>query len=278
MFATLNPIALQLGGLEVHWYGIIIASGVLLAVYLAIREAQRRDVSEDHILNLVLWSLPFALIGARAYYVLFEWQYYSQHPAQIIAIWHGGIAIYGALIASALVFIIYCRAHDLSIWLVLDIAAPTVMIAQAIGRWGNFMNQEAFGGVTTKAFLTGLHIPNWIVQQMYIGGAYRQPTFLYESSWNVVGFIILMLIRHRHHLFKQGEVFLTYLMWYSFGRFFVEGMRTDSLYITANLRVSQLLSVILFVGALAVWVYRRYRSSVPWYLEGNLNAAINNKE
>jgi phosphatidylglycerol:prolipoprotein diacylglycerol transferase len=113
---------------------------------------------------------------------------------------------------------------------------------------------------------------------MYIGGAYRQPTFLYESSWNVVGFIILMLIRHRHHLFKQGEVFLTYLMWYSFGRFFVEGMRTDSLYITASLRVSQLLSVILFVGALAVWVYRRYRSSAPWYLEGNLNAAINNKE
>lgn len=182
------------------------------------------------------------------------------------------------LIASALVFIIYCRLHDLSIWLVLDIAAPTVMIAQAIGRWGNFMNQEAFGGVTSRAFLAGLHIPNWIIQQMYIGGAYRQPTFLYESCWNVIGFVIIMLIRHRHHLFKQGEVFFTYVMWYSFGRFFVEGMRTDSLYLVGNLRVSQLLSVILFVGALAVWIYRRYRSAAPWYLEGNLNAAINNKE
>lgn len=276
MNAALNPIALRLGALEIHWYGVIIASGVILAVYLAVQEAKRRNVSEDHILNLVLYSLPFALIGARAYYVAFEWPYYSQHPSEIIAIWHGGIAIYGALIAAAIVFIIYCRMKDLSIWLVLDIAAPTVMIAQAIGRWGNFMNQEAFGQVTSLSFLHELHLPSWLIQQMFISGQYRMPTFLFESAWNVCGFILIMSIRHHTAWFKQGEIFLSYVLWYSFGRFFVEGMRTDSLYLAAGLRVSQLLSIILFVSAVIILIYRRRRSKTPWYLEGNLNAAINN--
>lgn len=276
MYAALNPIALRLGALEIHWYGVIIASGVILAVYLAVQEAKRRNVSEDHILNLVLYSLPFALIGARLYYVAFEWSYYAQHPGEIIAIWHGGIAIYGALLAAAIVFIVYCRVKDLSIWLVLDIAAPTVMLAQAIGRWGNFMNQEAFGQITNLSFLHELHLPEWLVQQMLIGGHYRMPTFLFESAWNVCGFILIMSIRHHKNWFKQGEVFLTYVLWYSFGRFFVEGMRTDSLYITAGLRVSQLLSIILFVSAVIIFVYRRRQKQTPWYLEGNLNAAINN--
>jgi phosphatidylglycerol:prolipoprotein diacylglycerol transferase len=276
MYAALNPIALRLGALEIHWYGVIIASGVILAVYLAVQEAKRRNVSEDHILNLVLYSLPFALIGARLYYVAFEWSYYAQHPSEIIAIWHGGIAIYGALLAAAIVFIVYCRIKDLSIWLVLDIAAPTVMLAQAIGRWGNFMNQEAFGQITSLSFLHELHLPEWLAQQMLIGGHYRMPTFLFESAWNVCGFILIMSIRHHKNWFKQGEIFLTYVLWYSFGRFFVEGMRTDSLYITAGLRVSQLLSIILFVSAVIIFVYRRRQKQTPWYLEGNLNAAINN--
>lgn len=274
--AALNPIAVNLGPLEVHWYGVIIASGVILAVILAIREAKRRNVAEDHILNLVLYSLPFALIGARAYYVFFEWSYYSQHPSEIIAIWNGGIAIYGALIAAAIVFIVYCRVKDLSIWLVLDIAAPTVMLAQAIGRWGNFMNQEAFGQITSLHFLHELHLPEWIIQQMLIGGHYRMPTFLFESTWNVIGFILIMSIRHHRGWFKQGEIFLSYAMWYSFGRFFVEGMRTDSLYLMPGLRVSQLVSIVLFVGAIIIWLYRRHRADTPDYLAGNLNAAINN--
>ncbi|WP_155286198.1 prolipoprotein diacylglyceryl transferase [Lacticaseibacillus zhaodongensis] len=278
MVAALNPIALRLGGLEIHWYGVIIAFGVMLAVYLASTEAKRRNVNEDHILNLVLWALPFALIGARIYYVVFEWPYYSAHPSEIIAIWHGGIAIYGALIASAIVFIVYCRVKDLSIWLILDIAAPTVMLAQAIGRWGNFMNQEAFGQITKLSFLRELHLPEWISQQMLIGGHYRMPTFLFESAWNLTGFIIIMSIRHHAKWFQQGEIFLTYVLWYSFGRFFVEGMRTDSLYLGAGIRVSQLVSIILFVCAAALFIYRRRQQSSPWYMEGNLNAAINNKE
>lgn len=274
MFAALNPIALQLGGLEIHWYGVIIACGVLLAVWLAMKEAVRRGIKDDHILNLVLWALPFALIGARTYYVAFEWGYYSQHPSEIIAIWHGGIAIYGALIASVIVFLIYCRVKWLPAWLVLDIAAPTVMIAQAIGRWGNFMNQEAFGAKTTLAYLRGLHLPEFIIQQMNIQGAYRQPTFLYESMWNLVGFILLMSVRHHQHWFKQGEVFLSYVMWYAFGRFFVEGMRTDSLYLLPGLRVSQALSIVLFVVAAGLWWYRR-RQDIAWYMDGDPLAKVN---
>ncbi|WP_125710229.1 prolipoprotein diacylglyceryl transferase [Lacticaseibacillus porcinae] len=274
MFAALNPIALQLGGLEIHWYGVIIACGVLLAVWLAMKEAVRRGISDDHILNLVLWALPFALIGARTYYVAFEWPYYSQHPSEIIAIWHGGIAIYGALIASVIVFLVYCRVKWLPAWLVLDIAAPTVMIAQAIGRWGNFMNQEAFGAKTTLTYLRGLHLPEFIIQQMNISGAYRQPTFLYESMWNLVGFILIMSIRHHKGWFKQGEIFLSYVMWYAFGRFFVEGMRTDSLYLIPGLRISQALSIVLFVVALGLWIYRR-RQDIAWYLDGDPLAKVN---
>ena len=274
ILGVLNPIALQLGPLAIHWYGVIIASGVVLAVVLALREAKRRNVSEDDILNLILWALPFALIGARLYYVIFEWSYYQANPSEIIKIWHGGIAIYGGLIAATIVFIIYCRNHFLSPWLVLDIAAPTVMIAQAIGRWGNFMNQEAFGAKTTLHFLQTLHLPNWVTEQMLIDGAYRQPTFLYESTWNVLGFIIIMSVRHRQGWFKQGEILLSYVAWYAFGRFFVEGMRTDSLFI-GPLRVSQILSLVLFFGAIGLWIWRRKQQTLPDYLEGNtLRSAV----
>lgn len=268
---ALNPIAFNLGPIAVRWYGIIIASAVLLAVFLATREGSRRGISPDNIYDMILWALPAALISARLYYVIFEWGYYSQHPDEIIRIWDGGIAIYGALIGAMAVIIWYCRKHFISVWLMLDVAAPTVILAQAIGRWGNFMNQEAFGRVTTLQFLQGLHLPNWIINQMDITGMYRQPTFLYESVWSLLGFAVLMVLRHNPDLFKQGEIFLTYVLWYSFGRFFIEGMRTDSLML-GGLRISQILSLILFVGAITLIIYRR-RQQQPWYLAG----AANNK-
>ena len=149
----------------------------------------------------------------------------------------------------------------------LDVIAPTVILAQGIGRWGNFMNQEAFGVVTTRAALLAQHIPHWIVNQMDIGGQYRVPTFLYESLWDLLGFVLLISLRHRHHLFRRGEVFLAYVMWYSFGRFFIEGMRTDSLMIGSVIRVSQLLSLVFFIGALVILLVRRHRGNVPWYLQ-----------
>lgn len=269
LLGVLNPIAWHLGGIEIHWYGIIIACGVLLATYLAVNEAKRRNISEDTILDLILWALPFALLGARIYYVVFQWPYYAAHPSQIIQIWHGGIAIYGGLITSAIVFIVYCHYHHLPIWLILDIAAPAVVIAQAIGRWGNFMNQEAYGTVTTYAYLHSFHLPHFIIAQMFINGAYRQPTFLYESMWNVIGFILIMTVRHNYHWFKQGEIFLSYVMWYSFARFFIEGMRTDSLMIGHFLRVSQILSVVFFISAIIILIIRRRQNNLQWYLDGN---------
>ncbi|AMV60034.1 Prolipoprotein diacylglyceryl transferase [Pediococcus damnosus] len=270
LVGALNPIALKLGPIEVHWYGIIIASAVVLATFLAVQEGNKRRIDSDDIYDMILWALPFALIFARAYYVIFEWSYYSKHLDQIIAIWDGGIAIYGSLIGAGLVVFFFCRAKWIPVWLMLDVAGPVVLMAQGIGRWGNFMNQEAFGRITSLQFLQNLHIPNFIVQQMFIDGAYRQPTFLYESIWDILGFILLISFRHRKGLFKQGEVFLSYVIWYSFGRFFIEGMRTDSLMIGNFIRVSQLLSAILFFGGIVLWAVRRKRMpDNPWYLDGN---------
>lgn len=265
---ALNPIAFNLGPIEVHWYGIIIASGVLLAVYLATREGNKRGIKSDDIYDMILWALPAALICARLYYVVFQWRYYKDNPGEIIKIWDGGIAIYGSLIGAMIVVILFCRHRFIPVWLMLDVAAPTVLLAQSIGRWGNFMNQEAFGQATSLSFLQGLHLPPFIIHQMFISGAYRQPTFLYESLWSLLGFLVIISLRHNPHWFKRGEVFLTYVMWYSFGRFFVEGMRTDSLMLGA-LRVSQILSIVLFVGAICLVVYHRRNPHNPWYLEGS---------
>jgi len=267
---ALNPIAFNLGGIQVHWYGIIIASAVVLATILAVQEAKRRRIDPDSIYDLILWALPVAIITARMYYVIFEWGYYQNHVDEIVRVWDGGIAIYGALIGAGIVVYLFCRANWIPVWLMLDIIAPVLIMAQGIGRWGNFMNQEAFGRITSLTFLQSLHLPHFIIQQMLIDGAYRQPTFLYESLWDILGFIVLMSLRHKKHLFKQGEVFLSYVIWYAFGRFFVEGMRTDSLMLL-GIRVSQWLSVILFIGAIGILVFRRksMQERLPDYLEGN---------
>lgn len=268
---ALNPIAFDLGGIQVHWYGIIISLAVMIAVVLSVREGKRRNLDEDYFYEYLLLALPFALISARAYYVIFEWSYYAQHPSEIYRIWDGGIAIYGGLIGALIVLVIYCRCKKISPWLFLDVIAPTVILAQGIGRWGNFMNQEAHGESTTRKFLENLHLPNFIIEQMQIKGVYYQPTFLYESLWDIAGFILLIVLRQKKNLFKRGEVFFSYVIWYSFGRFFIEGMRTDSLML-GFLRVSQWLSAILFIGAIIFWYARRYFEPLePWYLDGNDN-------
>ncbi|MGX7419054.1 prolipoprotein diacylglyceryl transferase [Carnobacterium gallinarum] len=266
---AIDPIAFSLGGLSVRWYGVIIASAVLLAIFLGTNESEKRGIKSDDIIDMMLWALPISIIGARLYYVAFELPYYLKNPAEIIAIWNGGIAIYGGLIAGGLTVYWFTRKRGLNFWLVLDIAAPSVIIAQAIGRWGNFVNQEAHGEATTKAFLEGLHLPAFIINNMQIDGIYYQPTFFYESMWNVLGFILLLILRRRKGLLKRGEVAFSYVLWYSFGRFFIEGMRTDSLLIGNTIRVSQILSIVLFVGALVLWIYRRKKyPENPYYLDG----------
>lgn len=265
----LNPIAFTLGPIQVHWYGIIIGSGLALALFLAIREANRRGLPKDTFADLMLWAIPVAIISARIYYVIFEWTYYMHHPSEIIQIWHGGIAIHGALIGSVIATYIFAKKRGISFWKITDIAAPSLILGQAIGRWGNFMNQEAHGREVSRQFLENLHLPNFIINQMYINGTYYHPTFLYESLWDFAGFILLISLRFVN--LRRGELFLSYLIWYSIGRFFIEGMRTDSLMLTANLRMAQMISIVLVVIAIAVSIYRRKKGLADErYLEKNM--------
>ena len=251
LIAALNPVALSFGGLEIRWYGVIIAAGILIAMTLATKEADKKGLDPDFIVDMMFWTIPIGIIGARIYYVLFELDYYLQNPGEIIQIWNGGIAIYGALIAGILTIYWYTKRKGISFALILDILAPAVLIAQSIGRWGNFMNQEAHGGEVSRAFLENLFLPEFIIEQMNINGIYYHPTFLYESLWSLAGFVLILFLRRKEQLLRVGEVMFTYVMWYSFGRFFIEGMRTDSLYLFGPIRVSQALSILLFLGAMA---------------------------
>ena len=178
MVSAINPIAFEIGGLQVRWYGIIIAFAIYLATTLADKEATRKGYRKEFIIDLVFWAVPLGFVGARLYYILFEWQYYLANPGEIIQIWHGGIAIYGGVIAGAATVYWFAKKEKVSFALLLDILAPVVLLAQAIGRWGNFTNQEAHGEVVTRAFLEGLHLPNFIIEQMHIDGVYYHPTFL----------------------------------------------------------------------------------------------------
>ncbi len=252
----LNPIAFNLGPLEVHWYGIIMASALLIGLLLATKEAKRRKVDPDLIYDLVIWAVPFAIIGARLYYVAFRWSYYQNNLGQIIAIWQGGIAIHGALIGAIIATILFAKKHNIKFWILADIAAPSLILGQAIGRWGNFMNQEAHGGPVSLSFLESLHLPEWIIQQMNINGTYYHPTFLYESIWNFSIFLFLFLYWKKQDFLKDGEVFLTYIGLYSVGRFFIEGMRTDSL-MAGSLRMAQLISIVIILSSITISYYRR---------------------
>ncbi|MDH6363346.1 phosphatidylglycerol:prolipoprotein diacylglycerol transferase [Enterococcus sp. PF1-24] len=257
---TINRVAFKLFGLEIYWYAILIVTGIMVAVWLSGREAVRVGLKSDDVGDFMLWGLPIAIVGARLYYILFDLPTYLANPMEVFNIRSGGLAVYGGLIAGAIVIFFFTRYRFISTWTFLDIAAPSVLIAQAFGRWGNFTNHEAYGPETTRSFLEKLQLPNFIVDNMYIDGAYRQPTFLYESVWCVLGFILILFLRKKSGFFKEGEVFLSYLIWYGLGRFFIEGLRTDSLYIFGILRVSQLLSLLLFVSGIALVVYRRKKN------------------
>ncbi|MGC6768584.1 prolipoprotein diacylglyceryl transferase [Enterococcus sp. LJL128] len=265
MLAQVSPVAFRILGISVYWYAVIIVSGIILAVWLSSREAVRVGLKSDDVVDFMIWGLPSAIVGARLYYVAFEWQDYINNPLDIFMTRNGGLAVYGGLIGGGIALLLFTRHHFISTWTFLDIAAPSVILAQGIGRWGNFMNHEAYGPDTTKSFLEGLHLPNFIIENMKIDGIYRQPTFLYESIWNFLGFVVLILLRRKKDFLKEGEIFLLYVAWYAFGRFFIEGLRTDSLYVFGIIRVSQLLSVVLFLGALVILAIRRRNPKLSFY-------------
>ncbi|MCD0619382.1 prolipoprotein diacylglyceryl transferase [Staphylococcus aureus] len=262
VFNYIDPVAFNLGPLSVRWYGIIIAVGILLGYFVAQRALVKAGLHKDTLVDIIFYSALFGFIAARIYFVIFQWPYYAENPSEIIKIWHGGIAIHGGLIGGFIAGVIVCKVKNLNPFQIGDIVAPSIILAQGIGRWGNFMNHEAHGGPVSRAFLEQLHLPNFIIENMYINGQYYHPTFLYESIWDVAGFIILVNIRK--HL-KLGETFFLYLTWYSIGRFFIEGLRTDSLMLTSNIRVAQLVSILLILISISLIVYRRIKYSPPLY-------------
>ncbi len=236
---TLNPSrGIEIFGLSIHWYGVIIALGLCLAVVYALRRKEQFGLSEDDLIDGVLWVTPFAIICARAYYCIFSWDQYAANPIRCLYIWEGGLAIYGGVIGAVIGVLIYCKIKKLKVGAVLDIVCLGFLIGQIIGRWGNFFNREAFGGPSDGFLRMGLL--NTVTGQV----EYVQPTFLYESLWNLIGFIGMhFLSKHRKY---DGQTALQYMSWYGLGRAFIEGMRTDSLYIgDSMLRVSQLLSILI---------------------------------
>ncbi|MDN6161175.1 MAG: prolipoprotein diacylglyceryl transferase [Atopostipes sp.] len=266
---AIDPIAFELGPFSVAWYGLIIVTGMILAISLIIREGEKRDLTEDFIVDTAFWAIPIGIIGARLYYVLFELDVYLQNPIRILYVWEGGLAIYGGIIGGLIAIYYQSKKEKVPLLLLTDVVTPYLLLAQGIGRWGNFINQEAHGGEVSRQFLEKLHLPDFIIEQMHIAGSYYHPTFLYESVWNILGMFIILAIRKKENFLLRGEATASYLIWYGLGRFFIEGMRTDSLYI-GPLRVSQILSLLMVIGGLAFIYYQRkinYPRN-PYYTEG----------
>ncbi|MBK0348623.1 prolipoprotein diacylglyceryl transferase [Aerococcaceae bacterium zg-ZJ1578] len=263
--AKLSPIAFRLFGWPVHWYGIIIGFGIVIAYSMIQREAKRQQLDLDTMSDIIFWTIIIGFIGARLYYVLFRLDYYLMHPEQIISIWQGGIAIYGGVLAGLVALYFLTKRYSFPLITTLDVVAPAVLMAQSIGRWGNFMNQEAYGYEVSRDFLTRLHLPNMIIEQMNIEGVYHHPTFLYESVWSATGVILLLWLRKRPNVLKQGDVAAGYLLWYGLGRIVIEGMRTDSLYL-GPLRISQWVAMTFVMVSIIFIIKRRKNVNIPYYV------------
>jgi phosphatidylglycerol---prolipoprotein diacylglyceryl transferase len=250
--------AFEVFGIRIYWYGIIIAVGFLLAVLLALKDCKKYNLEPDNILDLVLYAAPVAIISARLFYVIFSWGQFKDNPIDIINTRKGGLAIYGGVIGALVVAYIFARVRKMDILKLTDFCMPFVIMAQGIGRWGNFVNQEAFGSQTTLPWRMNGDVPNDYLNSLQqnldlkVWGVH--PTFLYESLWNFAVFFFLLWYRKRKKL--DGEVFFLYMILYGFGRFFIESLRTDSLMI-GNLRISQVLAALFVIAFAGAFIWRR---------------------
>lgn len=246
----MNPVITTICGFELRWYAVLILIGAFLSIYIVNHEAKKYNVKFDFVFNMCFWAIIMGLIGARLYYVLFNWSYYSNNLIEIIQIWKGGLAIHGGMIAGLLTIIVYCKKYNARIIRYLDFICAALPLAQAIGRWGNFFNSEAHGAATTLEHLQELHIPDFIIKGMYIEGVYYTPTFLYESIFCFILFILIMVIRRGRYR-KVGTVTALYLIGYGILRFFIEISRTDALKI-GGLKVAQIVSVIMIIIGIGI--------------------------
>ncbi len=262
---------------DIYWYGIFIGLGVILGVLLALHEAKRTGQNPDTYLDFIIYAMIIAIIGARLYYVIFSWDFYSQHPEKIFAIREGGLAIYGGIIGGVLTAIVYSRVKKKNFWVMADTMAPSLILGQMLGRWGNFFNKEAFGGFTDNLFAMRYQLsqvrasdvtPDILQNLVTVNGVdYIQvhPTFLYESMWSLCVFIILLILQRKKKF--NGQVCATYFFGYALGRVWIEGLRTDQLCI-GNVPVSQALSAVLIIASVVLYVYCKKKAAAVPVTEG----------
>lgn len=273
----LSRTAFTVFGQDIYWYGIFIGFGVILGVLLALHEAKRTGQNPDTYLDFIIYAMIIAIIGARLYYVIFSWDFYSQHPEKIFAIREGGLAIYGGIIGGVLTAIVYSRVKKKNFWVMADTMAPSLILGQMLGRWGNFFNKEAFGGFTDNLFAMRYQLsqvrasdvtPDILQNLVTVNGVdYIQvhPTFLYESMWSLCVFIILLILQRKKKF--NGQVCATYFFGYALGRVWIEGLRTDQLCI-GNVPVSQALSAVLIIASVVLYVYCKKKAAAVPVTEG----------
>lgn len=273
----LSRTAFTVFGQDIYWYGIFIGLGVILGVLLALHEAKRTGQNPDTYLDFIIYAMIIAIIGARLYYVIFSWDFYSQHPEKIFAIREGGLAIYGGIIGGVLTAIVYSRVKKKNFWVMADTMAPSLILGQMLGRWGNFFNKEAFGGFTDNLFAMRYQLsqvrasdvtPDILQNLVTVNGVdYIQvhPTFLYESMWSLCVFIILLILQRKKKF--NGQVCATYFFGYALGRVWIEGLRTDQLCI-GNVPVSQALSAVLIIASVVLYVYYKKKAAAVPVTEG----------
>lgn len=250
--------SVNIGNFSLHFYSLCILLGVIFAYLIIMKESKKQKINPDVMFNIIFWGLLLGIIGARLYYVLFNFEYYVFHMDEIIKVWNGGLAIHGGIIVGLIVVYFYSIKRNLSFLKLTDIIIPGVILAQAFGRWGNFFNQEAFGMMVSKELLQKLLVPNFVIKGMYIDGAYFLPTFYFESILCLIGFIIMLIIRNKTK--KSGYVTAFYLIWYGLVRFIIEYYRTDSLMLF-NAKVAMIVSGLMFIFGILLIVYiKRYRN------------------
>ena len=263
------PRVLELGPLTLHYYGAIIALGLVLAVMYSCKRGHEFGLEEDDILDGVLWITPFAILCARIYYCAFSWHEYAANPISVLYIWNGGIAIYGSVIGAIIGMAVFAKIKKVKMMAVVDLILIAFLIGQFIGRWGNFVNREAFGAATDSFFRMGLFNTRTNAWEYY------HPTFLYESVWNMVGFVILHFLSKKRKY--DGQMALSYAAWYGLGRCFIEGLRVDSLW-WGPFRVSQLLAGVSCLAAVAVLTWQSFKPHDPRNLFVNRVTAEKQKE
>ncbi len=249
----MNSIFIQIGNISIYWYSIFILIGIILGYFYAVKESKKFNISESKIIDLIFILIPLSILGARLYYVLFNLDYYIINPSEIFAIWNGGLAIHGGIIAGLIYLYYFAKKNKINFLLLTDITVVSLFIGQALGRWGNFMNSEAYGPITNIQTLENLYVPNFIIDGMFIDGFYRFPTFYFESIACIIGAIVIIILKNKTNI-KLGMSTSIYLAWYGVVRFWIESLRTDSLMLS-NFKIAQIVSIIMILIALVLAIY-----------------------